>query len=98
MIQKSKVFKNFHDLDYKICVDLSVDCGVHWDVSLYRKKKNEKKWEKIDCFNDPEYMALSSKEDKDKYYKSFLLAYVPAFWIREVQGMVMKLLINKAIF
>lgn len=97
MIQESKVFKNASDFDYKVSVGLAVDTEIIWVVTVHRKEKGTRNWEALDCRDKHEYQQLDAK-DRDKYYKSFLLTHIPAFWIREVKGMVMKLLMNKAAF
>lgn len=99
-MEAEKIFKNKAECNYKIKIELWVDGssdGYKWNVYLWKQEKGKRKWEEVNCYKDPEYIELLKKGgDREKYYLSFLLVHVPAFWIREVQGMIIRKL-SKAV-
>lgn len=96
-MRAEKIFKNKAGANYKIVVELvgmSSD-SASWRVTLWKQEKGKRLWNKVSCEDDPGYAKMDPR-DKQKYYLSHLATIVPVFWIREVQGMIVKKL-SKAV-
>lgn len=86
-MRKSKVFKKDNGDKYEVYVSLTISYGYSsyfWDVFVDYCPKGKRKMKRLSCGDDHEYRALDL-EEREEYYKKFILSHISAEWVREVQ-------------
>lgn len=88
----SKIFKKDNGDRYEIKIRLYTDGSssrFNWDILVYHSPVGKRKFIHLNCQDDWQYRKLDMNERED-YYKQFLLSHIPAEWVIEVQREILE--------
>lgn len=88
---RSEIFENKNGDRYKIEIQLHTEYSsimYQWVVFVYIASKRRRKWIRLDCQGDREYIKLDL-DGQIKFYQMFILRFVPIEWISHVQELML---------
>lgn len=91
-MKASKEFKKENGDKYEVIVSLSASYSYKnyfWDIRIEYCPKGKRKKRRLTCEDDYKYRELDMDE-REKYYKKFILSHIPAEWVTEVQMEIIK--------
>lgn len=96
-MKASSVYKKENGDRYEVEVSLTIDYSnrFYWKIKVSHCPKGKRKMIWLNCEDDFVYRNLNL-EEREPYYKKFILSHVPAEWITEVQQIIISML-NKPI-